>query len=133
MALRFRRSNPLLCRGYEGSQPVVTGNAAGEQHQHGVYGDIFQAASLFVEGGSVLDQGTGSILSRIADECADRWHQKDSGIWELEELQHYTMSKISCWQALYRAVQLAEKGHLHSSLVAGARPHRSVGERALLV
>ena len=106
---------PVNLPGYEGSKPVVTGNAAGAQHQHGVYGDIFQAASLFVEGGSVLDQGTASILARIADECADRWHQKDSGIWELEELQHYTMSKISCWQALFRAVQLAEKGHLPSN------------------
>ena len=107
----------LALPGYEGSLPVVTGNAAGAQHQHGVYGDIFQAASLFVEGGSVLDQGTASTLSRIADECADRWRQKDSGIWELEELQHYTMSKISCWQALFRAVQLAEKGHLPSTCV----------------
>ena len=43
--------------GYKGSRPVVTGNAAGSQHQHGIYGDIFQAASLFVEAGSVLDQG----------------------------------------------------------------------------
>ena len=108
---------PLALPGYKGSQPVVTGNAAGAQHQHGVYGDIFQAASLFVESGSVLDQGTASTLSRIADECADRWRQKDSGIWELEELQHYTMSKISCWQALFRAVQLAEKGHLPSTCV----------------
>ena len=108
---------PLELPGYEGSKPVVTGNAAGEQHQHGIYGDIFQAASLFVESGSVLDQGAGSTLSRIADECADRWHQKDSGIWELEELQHYTMSKISCWQALYRAVQLAQKGHLPSTCI----------------
>jgi GH15 family glucan-1,4-alpha-glucosidase len=100
--------------GYENSRPVVIGNAAGEQHQHGVYGDIFQAASLFVEAGSVLDQNSASVLSRIADECADRWRQPDSGIWELEDLQHYTMSKISCWQALFRAVQLAEKGHLPS-------------------
>ena len=103
--------------GYRESQPVVTGNAAGTQHQHGVYGDIFQAAALFVESGSVLDQSSASILSRIADECADRWRQKDSGIWELEELQHYTMSKISCWQALFRAVQLAEKGHLPSTCI----------------
>ena len=108
---------PLALPGYEGSRPVVTGNAAGAQHQHGIYGDIFQAASLFVEGGSVLDQSTASTLSRIADQCADRWHQKDSGIWELEELQHYTMSKISCWQALFRAVQLAENGHLPSTCV----------------
>jgi GH15 family glucan-1,4-alpha-glucosidase len=104
--------------GYEKSQPVVTGNAAGTQHQHGVYGDIFQSASLFVEAGSILDQNSVSVLSRIADECADRWRQPDSGIWELEELQHYTMSKISCWQALFRAVQLAEKGHLSSTRVA---------------
>ncbi len=108
---------PLGLPGYEGSLPVVTGNAAGAQHQHGVYGDIFQAASLFVEGGSVLDQGTASTLSCIADQCADRWRQKDSGIWELEELEHYTMSKVSCWQALFRAVQLAEKGHLPSTCV----------------
>ncbi len=108
---------PLTLPGYQGSQPVVTGNSAGAQHQHGVYGDIFQAASLFVQGGSVLDQSTASILSKIADECADRWHQKDSGLWELEELEHYTMSKISCWQALYRAVQLAEMGHLPSTCI----------------
>lgn len=108
---------PLALPGYQGSQPVVTGNAAGAQHQHGIYGDIFQAASLFVEGGSVLDQSSASTLSRIADQCADRWRQKDSGLWELEELQHYTMSKISCWQALFRAVQLAEKGHLPSTCI----------------
>ena len=103
--------------GYQASRPVVTGNAAGAQHQHGIYGDIFQAASLFVEAGSVLDQGSASLLSKIADECADRWRQKDSGLWELEELQHYTMSKISCWQALYRAVQLAQNGHLPSTCI----------------
>ena len=98
--------------GYRDSRPVVTGNAAGTQHQHGVYGDIFQAVSLFTEAGSVLDQNSGAVLSRIADECADRWRQPDSGIWELEDLRHYTMSKISCWHALNRAVKLAERGHL---------------------
>jgi GH15 family glucan-1,4-alpha-glucosidase len=38
--------------------------------------------------------------------------QKDSGIWELEEREHYTMSKVSCWQALARAVDLADQGQL---------------------
>jgi GH15 family glucan-1,4-alpha-glucosidase len=40
------------------------------------------------------------------------WRQKDHGIWELREKQHYTMSKISCWQALARAVELAEGRHI---------------------
>ncbi len=103
--------------GYAGSRPVVTGNRAAEQHQHGIYGDIFEAAALFVSTGNILDGSSGFTLSRLADECADRWRQKDAGMWELEEPQHYTMSKVSCWQALARAVELAEAGHLSSTCV----------------
>ena len=103
--------------GYRGSRPVVTGNIAAEQHQHGIYGDIFEAAWLFVEAGNILDGQSALILSRLADECADRWRQKDAGMWELEERQHYTMSKVSCWQALARAVELAEAGHIPATCV----------------
>ena len=103
--------------GYRGSRPVVTGNRAAEQHQHGIYGDIFEAAWLFVEAGNVLDGTSGFTLSRFADDCADRWRQKDAGMWELEQSEHYTMSKVSCWQALARAVKLAEGGHLPSTCV----------------
>ena len=103
--------------GYRDSRPVITGNAAAEQHQHGIYGDIFEAASLFVKTGNILDGDSAAVLSRLADECADRWRQKDSGLWELPDLQHYTMSKVSCWQALARAVELAEAGHLPATCV----------------
>ncbi len=101
--------------GYRGSRPVITGNVAAEQHQHGIYGDIFEAAALFVAGGNILDQHSAMVLSGLADQCAERWRTKDSGMWELPELQHYTMSKISAWQALDRAVELADKGHLPST------------------
>lgn len=103
--------------GYGGSRPVVTGNRAAEQHQHGIYGDIFEAAWLFVDEGNVLDGTSAFTLSRFADECADRWRQKDAGMWELEQPEHYTMSKVSCWQALDRAIRLAEDGHLPSTCV----------------
>lgn len=99
-------------RGYENSQPVVIGNQATSQHQHGVYGDIFETAALFVRLGNILDQKSARLLAGLADECADHWRQKDAGIWELTEPQHYTMSKISCWQALARACELAEDGHI---------------------
>ena len=108
---------PLALAGYRGSQPVVTGNRAAKQHQHGIYGDIFETAALFVRGGNILDQRSATILSALADECADRWRQKDCGMWELEEPRHYTMSKISAWQALARAVELAHNGHLPSTCV----------------
>jgi GH15 family glucan-1,4-alpha-glucosidase len=103
--------------GYRGSRPVLIGNAAGVQHQHGVYGDIFQAAADFVAAGNVLDRRTALVLMGLGDECADRWRRKDAGMWELEQPRHYTMSKVSCWQALNRAVELAEAGHLPATCV----------------
>lgn len=98
--------------GYRGSTPVQVGNAATDQHQHGIYGDIFETASCFVGCGNILDPASAELLSHLADQCADAWRKKDAGIWELEEPQHYTMSKISCWQALARAVELADAGQL---------------------
>lgn len=103
--------------GYRDSRPVRVGNVASRQHQHGIYGDIFETAALFVGGGNVLDQRSAKALSDLADECADRWRRKDAGIWELEEPRHYTMSKISAWQALARAVELAQQDHLPSTCV----------------
>jgi GH15 family glucan-1,4-alpha-glucosidase len=98
--------------GYRNSQPVRLGNAAASQHQHGIYGDIFEVAFRFVADGNILDDRTAETLERLANECAERWRQKDSGMWELELQRHYTVSKISCWQALNRAVFLAENGHI---------------------
>jgi len=98
--------------GYRNSTPVVTGNLAGDQHQHGIYGDIFETASRFVRCGNILDSRSAETLSHLADRCADHWRKKDAGIWELETEEHYTMSKVSCWQALARAVELADEGQL---------------------
>ncbi|GAN59094.1 glycoside hydrolase family 15 [Acetobacter cibinongensis] len=98
--------------GYRNSRPVVTGNLAASQHQHGIYGDIFGTAWCFVSKGNILDPCSAELLSHLADECADNWRQKDAGIWELPKNHHYTSSKISCWQALARAVELADCGQL---------------------
>ena len=103
--------------GYRDSSPVRVGNAAAGQHQHGVYGDIFETTTLCVAGATGRDQRRAGVLAALADECADGWRRADSGMWELPERRHYTMSKISCWQALARAVELAEAGHLPTTHV----------------
>ncbi len=97
--------------GYKQSPPVV-GNDAHNQLQHGVFGDIFETTSCFIQCGNILDNVSAALLARLADDCADCWRQPDSGIWELHEVRHYTLSKISCWQALSRAIELADGGHL---------------------
>ncbi|WP_312709453.1 glycoside hydrolase family 15 protein [Stenotrophomonas sp.] len=98
--------------GYHGSQPVRVGNTATDQLQTCVYGDVMEMASRMIDAGHILDPATARLLFELADECADRWMRKDCGFWELEDLQHYTMSKVECWMALRRACELAEQGHI---------------------
>ncbi len=98
--------------GYRGSSPVRRGNKAGTQLQLGMFGDLFETASLFVSEGHVLDLGTRTLLADAADRCLRIWQVKDAGIWELDESEHYTLSKVSCWLALDRAVELAKIGQM---------------------
>lgn len=104
-------THPVDLPGYKSSPPVV-GNDARDQLQHGVFGDIFETARCFIDSGNILDATSAMILSGLDDQCADSWRQADAGIWELHEKRHYTLSKISCWQALSRAIELADGGHL---------------------
>lgn len=101
--------------GWRGHGPVVAGNRAHDQLQLGVYGDILAVARGYVDAGNLLDAETGRLLAAVADEAADAWHRRDSGMWELPELHHYTTSKLGCWQALTCAAHLAELGQIPGS------------------
>lgn len=101
--------------GYGNSRPVREGNRAREQAQLGVFGDLMETAALFVRCGHVLDLTTRRLLADLANRCADLWRSRDSGIWELEQAEHYTMSKLGCWTALDRAAKLAGSGQLDAS------------------
>jgi GH15 family glucan-1,4-alpha-glucosidase len=98
--------------GYRGSGPVKDGNEAAGQLQLGPYGDLFQTVYLCVRAGHILDTGTSRVLADLADRCCDDWQRPDAGMWELPEEAHFTISKISCWQALDRAARLADLGML---------------------
>jgi GH15 family glucan-1,4-alpha-glucosidase len=99
-------------QGYRGAQPVRLGNNAADQLQLCNYGDVLDTAARFTEAGHVLDLNTARLLTHLANRCADTWLQKDSGIWELPEMQHYTQSKMACWVALNQAVRLANGGYI---------------------
>jgi GH15 family glucan-1,4-alpha-glucosidase len=95
--------------GYRGSRPVRIGNAALEQRQLDIYGDLMQTAWLYAERKGALDGDTGRRLARIADHVCDIWQQPDAGIWEVRsEPVHFTHSKMMCWVALDRALRLVE-------------------------
>jgi len=103
--------------GYRDSRPVRVGNNARHQAQLSMYGDMLATAVLFIKAGHVLDLATARMLGELANYCADRWRQKDSGIWELPEQQHYTHSKMACWLALDSAIAMAEAAYLEPTWV----------------
>ncbi|BDZ51273.1 hypothetical protein GCM10025867_35140 [Frondihabitans sucicola] len=99
--------------GWRGIGPVYSGNPASGQLQLGVYADILAILSRYASGGNILDRSTDELLCSFADDACQRWQEKDSGMWELAELQHYTSSKMGCWQAIDAACHLADIGQLH--------------------
>jgi GH15 family glucan-1,4-alpha-glucosidase len=103
----------LRLDGYRGSRPVRIGNAALEQRQLDIYGDVMQTAWLYAERTGGLDADTGRRLAGIADLVCEIWSQPDAGIWEVRsEPAHFTQSKMMCWVALVRACALAESGRI---------------------
>jgi GH15 family glucan-1,4-alpha-glucosidase len=105
-------------QGYRGSRPVRYGNAARSQLQLGSWGDLLETASLYVSEGNVLDDETAEMLASCVDRVAIIWHDKDCGMWELDELRQYTTSNIAVWMAFDRALTLAEQGQLPDHHVA---------------
>jgi GH15 family glucan-1,4-alpha-glucosidase len=96
--------------GYENSRPVRVGNAASEQFQLDVYGEVNDAL-LHAHLGGIPPEETALALQRaLTDHVATVWEQPDQGIWEVRgEPQHFTYSKVMAWVAFDRALKTAEK------------------------
>jgi len=109
--------------GYAGSRPVRIGNEAWNQRQLDVMGEILDAAHLLRDH-LELGPSTAAFLCDLADRASGNWQGTDAGIWEGREGErHYTSSKLMCWVALDRAVELAPL------LGEGARPDEWAAER----
>src|SRR3954447_7200443 len=97
--------------GYRGSRPVRVGNDAQDQLQLGGYSDAIDAAFRYCGAGHVLNENNAAGVASLADEVCKRWQEPDAGIWEIDP-RHYTQSKMACWSALDRAIELADNGKL---------------------
>ena len=96
--------------GYRGSRPVRIGNAATDQLQLDVYGELLDSAFIYALRGGQISRELWAELSHIADLAADRWQEHDASIWEVRgENQDFTYSKVMCWVALDRALKIARR------------------------
>ena len=96
--------------GYCGSRPVRIGNAASQQLQLDVYGQLMLLSWRWHQRGSSPDDDYWRFLLELVDSAAERWKEPDRGIWEIRgEPQHFVYSKLMCWLALDRGVALAKE------------------------
>jgi len=96
--------------GYKGSRPVRIGNAAYQQLQLDIYGELMDAIYLYNKYVVPISYDLWKDLRRLVNWVCDHWNQPDSGIWEARSgPQHYTYSKLMCWVAIDRGLRLAEK------------------------
>jgi GH15 family glucan-1,4-alpha-glucosidase len=96
--------------GWRGSRPVRIGNGAWNQRQLDVYGELLSAARRLRDQLGMLDQATREFLVEVADTAAERWQEKDQGIWEVRGApRHFLYSKLMCWVALDCAIDLADQ------------------------
>ncbi|MDX5565741.1 glycoside hydrolase family 15 protein [Streptomyces sp. ID05-04B] len=104
------RERVLPLAGYRGSAPVRTGNAAAEQVQLDTYGELLHTGWLYAGATGRLDTDVARRLAELADFVCAEWQRPDSGIWEVRSTPvHFTQSKMMCWVALDRAIDLARR------------------------
>jgi GH15 family glucan-1,4-alpha-glucosidase len=103
--------------GWRDSQPVRVGNGAWNQVQLDVYGELLNALHLYRERLGDLHMEIQAFVADLADTAARRWTERDSGIWEMRgDPRHHLSSKVLCWVALDRAVELAPQLGEHADV-----------------
>jgi GH15 family glucan-1,4-alpha-glucosidase len=93
-------------RGYRNSQPVRIGNAASEQLQVDVYGEVADAIMRMKRAGLGMDKHLVRLQRELTDCVASICHLPASGLWEQRsQKKHYTYSKAMAWLALQHGSQ----------------------------
>ena len=119
-------------RGWRDSKPVRVGNGAWDQVQLDVYGELLQVLYLYRERLGELHPEIQHFVSKLADAAASRWHEKDSGMWEMRgDPRHHLSSKVLCWTALDRAVKLADQLGMYAKEEEWAKARDEVREAVL--
>jgi GH15 family glucan-1,4-alpha-glucosidase len=120
--------------GYERSQPVRIGNAASQQFQLDVYGEVLDALHQARERELEKSTEAWALQRQLLRYLEHAWKEPDEGIWEVRgPRRHFTHSKVMAWVAFDRGVQAVERfgrtGPVERWRAVRAEIHREVLER----
>src|SRR5690606_30692075 len=94
--------------GYRSSRPVRVGNAAVEQFQLDVYGEVLDALALYGRAGGAFDRDARRLVRGLAEVLMRRWREPDDGIWEFRAARTQRVhSKVLAWVGLQRVLEIA--------------------------
>ena len=120
--------------GYRDSRPVRFGNAAAQQFQLDIYGELIGTLHVLRRSGIELGEDSWDLQRGLVDCVEAQWHRPDSGFWEFRNRpRHYVHSKVMAWVALDRSIKAAEECGLEAPLprwrATRAAIHRDVCAR----
>ena len=96
--------------GYRGAKPVRVGNAAAQQLQIDVFGEVMDALHHGRRGQLAADADGWDLQCSLLEHLETIWKKPDHGIWEVRgEKRQFTHSKVMAWAAFDRAVKTVEQ------------------------
>jgi len=99
--------------GYGGARPVRIGNAAADQLQMDIYGELMDSIYLTNKYGEAISHDNWEAVIRLVDHVCKHWKVADAGIWEMRNHhQEHLHSRVMCWVTVDRAIRLASKRSL---------------------
>lgn len=103
--------------GYEGSRPVRIGNAASEQLQLDVPGELMDCLHQARRAGLAPTPDAWDLQRAVVEHVASSWQLPDEGIWEVRSGRRpFTHSKVMAWVAIDRAISGIERFGLEGPL-----------------
>jgi GH15 family glucan-1,4-alpha-glucosidase len=118
--------------GYHGARPVRIGNAASEQLQLDVYGEVIDATAQLARAGARFDRETQRMLVSFGQYVCRHWREPDEGIWEPRSGRApHTHSSLLSWVALDRLIELYEKGFIRRAPVDDFSRERALIRREI--
>jgi len=103
--------------GYCGSRPVRIGNAAADQLQLDIYGEMIDAVYVHNKYGGPIYYEAWEDLRAVIEWLCTNWDQVDEGIWETRGgRKNFTFSRVQSWVGIDRAAQIALERSLPADL-----------------
>jgi len=100
-------------RGFQNGHVVRIGNAASDQRQNDLMGELVLCLETLLTDPRIIDDGSHRftpLLERLVEEAITAAPTLDTSIWEFRtSLKQHTFSRAMCWVAIHRGAVLARR------------------------